>query len=154
MLGLIYHESGFPSRKKPPVGPLFGKVTAQTMPAAPFSTGRPPDPPISVATHPGHTALTRIRDDFSPFANMRVRALIITALRRKDRLFLCRRITTARPRVYFSVAYGGHLYSYFTKFLGFHFLFRDISQSVSLTEVGGDPDRDVAHHVDGLREKC
>ncbi|KOY55061.1 hypothetical protein [Streptomyces sp. XY332] len=31
----IYQASGFPSRKKPPVGPESGRVAAQTTPAAP-----------------------------------------------------------------------------------------------------------------------
>jgi hypothetical protein len=37
----------FPSRKYPPVGPSAGSIAAQTMPAAPSETGRPPVPPIS-----------------------------------------------------------------------------------------------------------
>ena len=51
--------AGCPSRKKPPVGPESGRVAAQTTLAAPASTGRPPGPPMSVATQPGQTALTR-----------------------------------------------------------------------------------------------
>ena len=51
--------AGGPSRKKPPVGPESGRVAAQTTLAAPASTGRPPGPPMSVATQPGQTALTR-----------------------------------------------------------------------------------------------
>src|SRR5262245_54533750 len=43
--------------------------------AAPATTGRPPGPPMSVATHPGHTALTRILAGASSAARMRVSAL-------------------------------------------------------------------------------
>jgi Transposase, Mutator family len=57
-----HHGIGRPSRKNPPVGPPSGKVAAQTIPAAPSSTGRPPRPPMSVATHPGHTAFTNTPD--------------------------------------------------------------------------------------------
>ena len=70
------HQSiGRPSRKKPPVGPSSGSVAAHTMPAAPSATGRPPAPPMSVATQPGQTALTRIRSPRSSAARMRVSAL-------------------------------------------------------------------------------
>ena len=44
------------------------------MPAAPSSTGRPPAPPTSVATQPGHTAFTKIRVSRSSPARVRVRA--------------------------------------------------------------------------------
>ena len=54
--GRGHHGSGWPSRKKPPVGPESGRVAAQTTLAAPASTGRPPGPPMSVATQPGQTA--------------------------------------------------------------------------------------------------
>src|SRR6185312_3534885 len=71
-----YHCSGFPSRKKPPVGPLSGRVAAQTIPAAPSLMDRgAPAPPISVATQPGHTAFTRIRAPRSSPASVRVKAL-------------------------------------------------------------------------------
>ncbi len=49
------------SRKRPPLGPSSNRVAAQTIPVAPSSTRRPSLPPISVATHPEHTALTRTR---------------------------------------------------------------------------------------------
>ena len=52
-----------PSKKNPPVGPLSGNVAAHTIPFAPSSTGRPPPPPlppISVATYPGSTELTKM----------------------------------------------------------------------------------------------
>src|SRR5207247_6559362 len=50
-----YHGSGRPSRKNPPVGPSFVNVAAHTTLAAPSATGRPPEPPMSVATQPGQT---------------------------------------------------------------------------------------------------
>ena len=53
-----------PSRKKPPVGPSSGSVAAHTRPAAHSASGRPPGPPVPVATirpHPPHTALTGAR---------------------------------------------------------------------------------------------
>jgi len=53
-----YHGTGRPSRKKPPVGPESGRGAAQVTLAAPSATGRPPGP-MSVATQPGQTALTR-----------------------------------------------------------------------------------------------
>src|ERR687885_2952892 len=55
-----YHGTALPSQKNPPLGPLPGSVAAQTIPFAPSSTGRPPRPPISVATHPGSTEFTSI----------------------------------------------------------------------------------------------
>ena len=57
------------------MGPSSGRVAAQTIPAAPAFTGRPPEPPISVATQPGHTELTRTRSRRSSAANIRVSAL-------------------------------------------------------------------------------
>jgi len=42
--------------------------------AAPSPTGRPPEPPMSVATHPGQTELTRIPDPASSRASTRVSA--------------------------------------------------------------------------------
>ena len=52
---------GWPSRKKPPLGPSSGRVAAQTMPEAPSSTVRSAlEPPISVRTQPGQTELTKI----------------------------------------------------------------------------------------------
>src|SRR5262249_61186111 len=53
----VYHGSGLPSRKKPPVGPLSGSVAAHTTPAAPSATARPPPPPLAGATPPGPAAL-------------------------------------------------------------------------------------------------
>src|SRR5690242_19933952 len=73
-----YHGRGWPSRKKPPVGPVSGRVAAQTMPAAPSATGRPPGPPMSVATQPGQIALTRIPSPRSSAASIRVSALRAT----------------------------------------------------------------------------
>src|SRR5689334_17768175 len=58
--GSYHHASGLPSRKNPPVGPSSGRVAAHTIPIAPSSTGRPPAPPISVATHPGQTEFTKM----------------------------------------------------------------------------------------------
>lgn len=55
-----HHGSGLPSRNKPPLGPSLGRVAAHTIPAAPSATGRPPVPPMSVATQPGQTEFTRI----------------------------------------------------------------------------------------------
>src|SRR5215470_18174089 len=70
---LHFHQGmARPSRKKPPVGPPSGSVAAQTIPRAPSSTGRPPDPPMSVATHPGHTAFTRMPLPSSSSASMTV----------------------------------------------------------------------------------
>src|SRR5437762_2625765 len=43
--------------------------------AAPSATGRPPLPPMSVATQPGHTAFTRIRSLRNSAASIRVSAL-------------------------------------------------------------------------------
>src|SRR5215203_3106388 len=61
------------SRKKPPVGPLFGSVAAQTGVSAPSSTERvAPDPPMSVRTHPGQTELTRM--PLSPHLDPHVRS--------------------------------------------------------------------------------
>src|SRR5439155_19295767 len=70
----VYHGSGLPSRKTPPVGPPSGRVAAHTTPAAPSATGRPPLPPMSVATHPGQTALTKIPASRSSAASTRVKA--------------------------------------------------------------------------------
>ena len=66
--------SGSPQTQKPPVGPPSGNVAAHTMPAAPSVTGRPPAPPMSVATQPGHTELTRMPSARSSSANTRVNA--------------------------------------------------------------------------------
>ena len=63
------------ARKKPLVGPSSGSVAAHTMPAAPSATGRPPLPPMSVATQPGQTALTRMASRRSSAAKTRVSAL-------------------------------------------------------------------------------
>src|SRR5215212_6476719 len=75
-IGFNYQGTGRRSWKKPPVGPLFGSVAAQTRASAPSSTERvAPEPPISVCTHPGLTALTRMPLPRSSEARMRVRAL-------------------------------------------------------------------------------
>src|SRR5215213_32776 len=72
---LVYQGIGRRSRKKPPVGPLFGRVAAQTAPSAPSSTGRGArEPPMSVWTQPGSTELTRMPLPLSSEARMRVRA--------------------------------------------------------------------------------
>ena len=75
-ISLLYHGAGLPSKKNPPVGPLSGNVAAHTIPFAPSSTGRPPPPPISVATHPGSTELTKIpvAAESSSAARIRVNA--------------------------------------------------------------------------------
>src|SRR3954469_18366522 len=70
-----YQSSARPSRKKPPVGPSSGSVTPHITDAAPAATGRPPGPPLSVATQPGQIALTRIPAGRSSAARMRVSAL-------------------------------------------------------------------------------
>src|SRR6185436_12895581 len=70
-----HHATGRPSRKNPPVGPSSPSRTAQVTLAAPSATGRPPAPPMSVATHPGQTAFTSTRSDRSSAARIRVRAL-------------------------------------------------------------------------------
>src|SRR5829696_9417377 len=71
-----YQGTGRRSWKKPPVGPLFGSVAAQTRASAPSSTERvAPEPPMSVCTHPGLTALTRMRLPRSSEARIRDRAL-------------------------------------------------------------------------------
>src|SRR5829696_7985795 len=68
-----YQGIGRRSRKKPPVGPLSGRVAAQTGVSAPSSTERvAPDPPMSVRTQPGQTELTRIPLPRSSEARMRV----------------------------------------------------------------------------------
>jgi hypothetical protein len=73
--GGYYHGSGLPSRKNPSVGPLSGRVAAHKIPAAPSRTERgAPAPPISVATQPGHTEFTRIREPRSSPASVRVKA--------------------------------------------------------------------------------
>src|SRR6188472_778650 len=73
---LLYHWACLPSKKNPPVGPLSGNVAAHTIPFAPSSTGRPPLPPISVATHPGSTELTKMPVPAgSSAARIRVNAL-------------------------------------------------------------------------------
>src|SRR5215467_13467681 len=69
-----HHRSELESKKNPPVGPSKGSVAAQTIPLAPSSTGLPPDPPSSVATHPGSTELTKIPVPLSSAANFLVRA--------------------------------------------------------------------------------
>ncbi len=75
-----YHGTGRPSRKKPPVDPPSGSSTAHTTDAAPSRTGRPPGPPMSVATQPGHTELISIRSRRSSAASIRVSALSATLL--------------------------------------------------------------------------
>jgi len=70
-----YQGSGWPSRKKPPVGPSSGRSTAHMTEAAPSMTGRPPLPPMSVAVHPGQTALTSTPSVRSSSASTRVSAL-------------------------------------------------------------------------------
>jgi mannosyltransferase len=56
-----HHGNGRPSRKNPPVGPSSGRSTAQSTLAAPSATERgAAGPPMSVRTHPGQVALTRI----------------------------------------------------------------------------------------------
>src|SRR5207244_8372341 len=72
-----YHGSGRPSRKNPPVGPSFVNVAAHTTLAAPAATGRPPAPPMSVATQPGQTAFTRMPSSRSSAASIRVSALSV-----------------------------------------------------------------------------
>src|SRR2546422_4150358 len=57
---LAHHGNGRPSRKNPAVGPSSASVAAHTTLAAPSATGRPPGPPMSVATQPGQTAFTRM----------------------------------------------------------------------------------------------
>src|SRR4051794_23619036 len=61
-----HHSMGFRSRKKPPVGPLSGRVASQTAVSAP-SSGLlvAPSPPIRVRTQPGHIALTLTEDGSS-----------------------------------------------------------------------------------------
>ena len=39
---------------------IIWQCCGHTIPFAPSSTGRPPLPPISVATHPGSTELTKM----------------------------------------------------------------------------------------------
>src|SRR5438445_687794 len=70
-----HQPRGRPSRKNPPVGPSSGSIAAHTTLAAPSATGRPPLPPMSVATQPGHTAFTSILWVRSSAASMRVSAL-------------------------------------------------------------------------------
>jgi hypothetical protein len=55
-----YQGSSRPSLVKVPVGPPFGRVTAQTTLAAPCAADRPPLLVPSVFTGPGQTALTRM----------------------------------------------------------------------------------------------
>ena len=57
---IYYHGIASPSQKNPPVGPSSDNVAARTIPFAPFCTGRPPRPPVSVATHPGSTEFTNM----------------------------------------------------------------------------------------------
>src|SRR5947207_3794841 len=71
-----HHASGSPSREKPPVGPSSGSKAAHMTLVAPSSTVRGASgPPISVATQPGQTELTRMREARSSSANIRVSAL-------------------------------------------------------------------------------
>jgi hypothetical protein len=73
--GVSRHQgNGRPSRKKPPLGPEEGRSAAQTTLAAPSLTGRPPAPPMSVATQPGQTELTRMPSLRSSVASIRVSA--------------------------------------------------------------------------------
>src|SRR5436190_435401 len=63
----------------PPVGPVSGSVAAHTTLAAPSSTERGASgPPISVATQPGQTELTRIPEERSSSASRRVSAFKAT----------------------------------------------------------------------------
>src|SRR5215212_4407800 len=75
----LHQASGWLSRKNPPVGPSSGSVTAHMTLAAPSSTVRGASgPPISVATQPGQTELTRIREARNSSASMRVSAFRAT----------------------------------------------------------------------------
>jgi len=47
-----HQGKGWLSRKNPPVGPSSGSITASDHACSPVFTGRPPVPPISVATSP------------------------------------------------------------------------------------------------------
>lgn len=73
-----YQGRGWPSRKNPPVGPSSGRSAAHTTLAAPSATGLPPTLPMSVATQPGQTLLTRMPAPRSSAASMRVKALSAT----------------------------------------------------------------------------
>src|SRR5262249_25071883 len=67
----VYHAIGRPSWKKPSVGPSSLNSAAQTTPAAPSATGRPPCP-MSVSVQPGQTALTRMPSRRNSAARIRV----------------------------------------------------------------------------------
>src|SRR5436189_6360928 len=73
---LGYHLTGAASRKKPPRGPLSGKVTAQMTLRASSWTGLAPiaSAPGYVAVRPGHTALTSTGVSDSSAANVAVSA--------------------------------------------------------------------------------
>ena len=73
---ISYHSICFPSKKKPPVGPSSGNVEAHTIPFTPSSTGPPPRPPISVATHPGSIEFTKIPVPKSSAANLQVHLML------------------------------------------------------------------------------
>lgn len=73
--GCCYQSTRWPSRSRAPLMPGSARQAAATMPAAPRSTGAPPGPPSAVATHPGHTALTRMPLPASSAASTRVNAL-------------------------------------------------------------------------------
>jgi hypothetical protein len=70
------YSVAFPSSNTPPVGPPGGNRTPHRTLAAPCSTERGAlGPPISVRTHPGLIAFTRIPRGLSSFANKRAIAL-------------------------------------------------------------------------------
>jgi hypothetical protein len=73
----VHQGMGFPSRKKPPDGPLSGRVAAQSTLAAPSVIGRAPisSIPGAVAVRPGATELTRMPVPSSSAASLEVRAL-------------------------------------------------------------------------------
>jgi hypothetical protein len=75
VLVVRHQRSGLPSRKKPPVGPPFGSVAAQTTLAAPSFTLRGAlAPPMSVATQPGQTEFTNMPLPRNSPASVRVNA--------------------------------------------------------------------------------
>lgn len=71
-----HHPIGWPSRKKPPLGPPGASVAAHTMPEAPCLTFRSAlTPPMSVLTQPGQTELTMMPRELSSCASVRVSTL-------------------------------------------------------------------------------
>src|SRR5438093_850781 len=73
---VAYQAIGRRSRKKPPVGPSSGKVASHTVVSAPCWTDRgAADPPMSVRTHPGSTALASTPRPRYVWARIRVNAL-------------------------------------------------------------------------------